>query len=255
MDLELRGKIAIVTGASDGLGRAIASGLAREGAHVVMVARRRDRLAEAERYIAAIGSAESHAVDVTDISAYEALIADVIARHHRIDLLVNNAGGGGFALIDEMTDDQWYGAFRLNVDAPFASLRAVFPHMRAAGGGAVLNITSIMGARSQAMAGAYGAAKAALQQLTNIAAVEGAADHIRVNTIQVGSIETEGTNSYLRDFPELAARIIDAIPMHHLGVPDDIANAACFLLSSRAAFITGVCLPIDGGLGVIFPYR
>jgi NAD(P)-dependent dehydrogenase (short-subunit alcohol dehydrogenase family) len=254
MDLELADKIGVVTGASNGIGRGIALSLAREGAHVVMVARRPEPLQAAAKQVMDFGSAESHAADVSDVPTYEKLLRDILERHGRIDFIVNNAGAGAFAPIDQLTHEQWQASFRLNVDAPFASMRLAFPHMRKAGGGAIVNITSIMGARSQAMAAAYGAAKAALQQLTNIAAVEGAPDNIRVNTIQVGSIETEGTATYRHDYPELADKVANTIPMRRWGKPEDIANAACFFLSPRAGFITGACLPIDGGLGIVFPY-
>lgn len=254
MNLELSGKIGVVTGASAGIGRIIARELAREGVHVIMVARGADALKAAERDVAQEGSAESHPVDVADICAYEAFLTDMINRHGRIDLIVNNAGGGSFAPLEAMSHEQWHETFRLNVDAAFASLRIALPHMRSLGGGAIVNITSVMGARSQAMAGAYGAAKAALQQLTNIAAVEGAAGNVRVNTIQVGSIVTEGTKAYCEAYPEMAAKVVEAIPMHRWGEPSDIANAVCFLVSDRAGFITGACLPIDGGLNINFPY-
>lgn len=254
MDLGISGKIGIVTGASAGIGRGIAAELAREGVHVIMVARGADALRAAEKEIAATGSVESHVVDVSDVVAYESFLHDTIGRHGRIDLIVNNAGGGSFAPLEQMTHEQWQDAFRLNVDAAFASLRVALPQMRSTGGGAIVNITSVMGARSQALAGAYGSAKAALQHLTNIAAVEGAPGNVRVNTIQVGSIVTEGTQAYCEAYPEMAAKVVGAIPMHRWGHPSDIANAVCFLASDRAGFITGACLPIDGGLSIAFPY-
>lgn len=254
MNLELEGKVAVVTGGSSGIGRATAKMLAQEGATVIIVARRSDVLAAAERDAGQAGRIEGRVLDVTDIGAYAAMLSDVVERHGSLDIIVNNAGAGDFAPVDQLSDEQWLAAFRLNVDAPFASLRTAFPLMRTQGGGSIVNITSIMGARSQAAAAAYGAAKAALQQLTNIAAVEGAPDNIRLNTVQVGSIRTEGTRGYTDMYPEMAKRIADTIPMKRWGQPEEIAAVVCFLVSARASFVTGACLPVDGGLGVVFPY-
>lgn len=258
MDLGLEGKVAVVTGASNGIGRATARLLAQEGAHVIMVARRADVLEQARADVAGScsggGSVEGVAADVCDIPAYTALLGDAAARHGRIDVLVNNAGHGHFAPIEALADADIEADYRLNVFAPFASMRSVFPIMERQGGGAIVNVTSIMGARAQALSSSYASSKAALHHLNAVAAVEGAAKGIRVNTLQVGSIETEGTEAYRQEFPELAARVTGAIPMGRWGRPEEIAAGIAFLASARASFVAGAVLAIDGALGVQFPY-
>lgn len=254
MDLGLKGKIAVVTGASNGIGRATAQLLAAEGATVVMFARRADVLEQARALVARSGDVEARALDVSDVAAYAAALEDVAARHGRIDILVNNAGAGSFNMIEDLSDEQWRNDYALNVDAPFASMRTVFPIMARNGGGAIVNVTSIMGARSQALSAAYASSKAALQQLTNVAAVEGAAHNIRVNTLQVGSIATEGTSAYSEEYPELARKVADTIPLKRWGKPEEIAAGIAFLVSAPASFVAGATLAVDGALGVVFPY-
>lgn len=254
MDLELAGKVCVVTGASDGIGRGICLALAREGAHVVMLARRPDALESAREKVAQLGSAECHPLDATDLEGYERLLKDVASRHGRLDGVVNNAAAATFTPIEAIEIEDWRNSYKLNIDAPMWSMRTAFPIMREAGGGAIVNIGSIMGAIAQAGAAPYGSAKAGLVQLTNIAAVEGAPHNIRVNLIQVGSIITEGTDGYRQEFPELAAKVEQTIPMKRWGVPAEIADTACFLLSARSSFTTGANIAIDGGLGVVFPY-
>lgn len=254
MDLGIKGKVAVVTGASNGIGRATAKLLAEEGASVVMIARRPDVLEEARALVARSGDAEAIALDVCDGNAFSAALEEVARRHGRIDILVNNAGGGQFGPIDSMSDEAFHEAYRLNVDAPFAAMRKVFPIMERQGGGAIVNVTSIMGVRSQALSASYASAKAALNHLTDVAAVEAAPKGIRVNTLQVGSIDTEGTSDYRRNFPELAAKVTSAIPMGRWGRPEEIAAGIAFLVSAPASFVAGATLAVDGGLGVQFPY-
>ncbi len=254
MDLGLTGKIAVVTGASNGIGRATARLLAQEGAHVVMMARRPDVLEQARADVATTGSVETMAVDVCDSVAYTAALEDIATRHGRIDILVNNAGAGQFGPIEALGDDAFAEAFRLNVFAPFASMRTVFPIMERQGGGAIVNVTSIMGARAQALSSSYASSKAALNHLNAVAAVEGAPKGIRVNTLQVGSIATEGTQAYREQYPELAAKVTGAIPMGRWGKPEEIAAGIAFLVSAPASFVAGAVLAVDGALGVQFPY-
>lgn len=254
MDLGIKGKIAVVTGASNGIGRATARLLAQEGAHVVMMARRPDVLEQARADIATDGSVEAIAIDVCDSAAYTAALEDVAKRHGAIHILVNNAGAGQFGPIEVMTDEAFVEAYRLNVFAPLASMRTVFPIMERQGGGAIVNVTSIMGARAQAMSSSYASSKAALNHLNAVAAVEGAPKGIRVNTLQVGSIVTEGTESYRAMFPDQAAKVTNAIPLGRWGQPEEIAAGIAFLVSAPASFVAGAVLAIDGGLGVQFPY-
>lgn len=254
MDLGLTGKIAVVTGASNGIGRATARLLAQEGAHVVMMARRPDVLEEARAAIAAEGSVEAIAIDVCDSPAYATALEEVAARHGAIQILVNNAGAGQFAPIEALSDEAFAEAYRLNVFAPFASMRTVFPIMERQGGGAIVNVTSIMGVRAQTMSSSYASSKAALNHLNAVAAVEGAPKGIRVNTLQVGSIMTEGTEAYRQAHPAEAARVTSAIPLGRWGRPEEIAAGIAFLVSAPASFVAGAVLAIDGALAVQFPY-
>jgi len=254
LDLGLKNKIAVVTGASNGIGRATARLLAQEGAHVVMIARRVDVLEEARADVAAWGSVEAIALDVCDLPAYTHALEEVAERLGRIDILVNNAGGGAFGPIDMMDDDAFIQSYRLNVYAPFASMRAVFPIMERQGGGAIVNVTSIMGVRAQALSVSYASSKAALNHLNAVAAVEGAPKGIRVNTLQVGSIATEGTAGYRDAYPEQAAKVTTAVPMGRWGTPEEIAAGIAFLVSAPASFVAGAVLAVDGALSVQFPY-
>jgi NAD(P)-dependent dehydrogenase (short-subunit alcohol dehydrogenase family) len=254
MDLGLKEKLAVVTGASSGIGRATARMLAEEGAHVIMIARRPDILEQARAEVAEAGVAEAIALDVADIAAFGAALEDIARRHGRLDILVNNAGNGHFSPIETLSDEAFHADFRLNVDAPFAAMRAAFPIMERQGGGAIVNVTSIMGARAQALSASYAASKAALHHLSAVAAVEGAARGIRVNVLQVGSIATEATANYRIDYPEMAAKVTAAVPLGRWGEPEEIAAGILFLVSAPASFVAGATLAIDGALSVTFPY-
>ncbi len=243
----LSGKIAIVTGAGSGIGAATARLFAREGARVVLCGRRLAPLEAVAAEIARGGfAAEARSADVADERAFEALVADTVARHGRLDVLVNNAYGMVAGPLASATTEAWHATFRATLDSAFFGLRAALPQMARAGGGAIVNVSSTAGHAGQAGIGAYASAKAALENLTRTAAIEAAPQRVRVNTLAPGVIATEGTLAAFGD-PRARAAMEARIPLGRFGAPDEIANGILFLASDEASFITGACLIVDGG--------
>lgn len=254
MDLGLEGKVAVVTGASSGIGFATCELLAREGATCVMMARRPEVLEQARERIAAIGKAEAIALDVSDTSRFGDALKDIARRHGRLDIVVNNAGAGQFAPIEQMSDEIFAECFDLSVTTPFAAMRAAFPIMERQGGGVIVNVSSVTGARAHPGGASHSSSRAALNQLSAVAAIEGAAKGIRVNTVQVGSVMTESSEKFVETYPEMAAQVVAANPFGRWGKPEEIAAAIVFLASAPASFISGANLEVDGALSVKFPY-
>lgn len=251
---DLEGRVALITGGSEGIGLATASLLARRGAHVVICARRPDALEAARAAIAGKGGAvEAHQLDVTDYDAFAALVADVAERHGRLDMLVNNAMSTHYAPISHLKLEHWRKDFAVNAEAVFIGTKAAMKVMaKAAPGangirGAIVNVSSTCGIRAAPMMASYSASKAALIQFTAVAAMEGARTGIRVNAIVPGQVMTPATVDYNTHAPEAAARTTDAIPMGRGGEPSELAEAIVFMLSDAASYITGVALPVDGG--------
>lgn len=242
------GKVAIVTGGSMGIGRAAALQLAREGAHVVACARRKPRLEELQAEIDAFGgNFTGVALDVADIDAFAKLIEDTAAEHGRLDVLVNNAPSviGGMVL-DQGIED-WRANFGVSVESVFIGVQAAMKVMQPQGFGSIINVSSVSSLRAGQAAGAYSAAKAAVNQFTMCAAMEAGPYNVRVNVVAPGAVETPGLDASVMKNEAMKKLMGDAIPMKRIGTPEEMAEAICFLGSDDSSFITGVVLPVDGG--------
>jgi NAD(P)-dependent dehydrogenase (short-subunit alcohol dehydrogenase family) len=245
--IELTGRVALVTGASKGLGKAMALALAKAGAKLALVSRDRRLLAETAAAIAeAGGEAAVFAADVSEESQVLALENAVAARFGRIHILINNAGINLRKPVTEFTLEEWNRIQATNVTGPFLMCRSFVPHLKGQGYGRILNLTSIMSHISLPGRAAYCASKAALLGLTKALALELAPDAITVNGISPGPCATE-INQPLMENPELTQFFLSRLPVGRWGRPEEIGQLAVFLCSEAAAFITGTDIIIDGG--------
>lgn len=239
-------KIALVTGASRGIGRAIATELARRGWAVAIGYRvRRDKAEELAQQLTEAGCrAMICQADVSRREEVEAMVRRVEENFGPVSLLVNNAGIAGQSLFQELTEERWHEFFSVNVDGAFYASRAVLPHMLHEHTGCIVNISSIWGQRGASCEVAYSATKAALIGLTRSLAAELAPSYIRVNCVAPGVIRTD----MLDELPEeLLPQLAEQTPLGRLGTPEDIAAAVAFLADPAAGFITGQVLTCDGG--------
>ncbi len=246
MKLGFEGKVALVTGAGSGIGAAIAQALAAEGAKVVVQDLNLGHAEAVAGEIAAKGfQVKALAGDVADAATVEQLVAETIAWGGRLDLLVNNAGiGGPMAPVGDYPLDGWKTVIDVNLNGVFYGMRFAIPQMLKTGGGAIVNMSSILGSVGFANASAYVAAKHALQGLTRAAALEYSAKGIRVNAVGPAFIETP----LLSALPPGAKEALVAVhPIGRLGTPEEVANLTLFLLSDRASFISGSYHLVDGG--------
>jgi NAD(P)-dependent dehydrogenase (short-subunit alcohol dehydrogenase family) len=244
----MQGKVAIVTGASSGIGRATALKLAAEGAKVAILARREDKLKEIEREIEREGGvALPIVVDVGDLDAYVAAIRKVDEHFGRLDALVNNAMEDGFGLIVDIDLQTWRQAFLVNMDAVFISTKEAFRLMPRTGGGAVVNVSSTCAMKALEGLAAYSASKAALQHFSMIAAMEGPMYNVRVNAVVPGWIDTPASTSAFADDPAAIQQICNSLVMKRMGRPEEMANSILFLCSDEASYVNGAALNVDGG--------
>ena len=259
MDLDLGGRVAVVTGASQGIGRAITLALTAEGADVLLVARRQEGLDTVAAEVATVGRrAEVLTADVTDHDTADAVAAAALDAFGRIDILVNNAGKGGPKPLLELTPADWQAVLELNLLSAVRLVHACVPTMRAQRWGRIVNISSRVALEPDPYFAAYAAAKAALVNFSKSCAGAFSADGVLTNCVVPGLIRSEAVDEAARHSAEATGRTVEEvfeatlrkrpIPVGRLGEPDDVAGLVALLVSDRASWITGSCFTVDGGI-------
>ncbi len=248
---ELKGKVAIVTGGNGGIGLGFARGLARAGAQVVIAARNDEKSAAAVRELNSNGGeALALSVDVSSEPSVKTLVAQTVQRCGRVDILVNNAGINIRKPVHELALEEWRQVLDTNLTSAFLCSHAVYPHLKRAGGGKIINIGSMMSIFGATFAPAYGASKGGIVQLTKSLAIAWAPDNIQANAVLPGWIDTDLTRSAREQVPGLHERVLARTPAGRWGTGEDFAGIAVFLASSASAFITGTAIAVDGGYSI-----
>ena len=248
----LEGKVAIVTGAGSGIGRAIAVAFGREHARVVLLGRRKEALDRTAAELSEAGhEAMAVACDVSQEMGPEQAVDAAEERFGPVNVLVNNAGILSVSTVESISVEEWDRVMATNVRGPFLMSRAVLPSMRRAGGGAIVNIGSVLGLVAMKQRAAYCASKGGVTMLTKAMAIDHAHEKIRVNCICPSIVETELVSGLFSDSAEgqraREARI-GTLPLGRFGKPADIAELAVFLASDESSWMTGTAIPADGGL-------
>ena len=244
--MSMAGKVAIVTGAGSGIGRATAVRLAAEGARVACVDRAADRAEETAKAIAtAGGDAFALGVDVSDVQACDRMVADVLARWRTLTTLVNSAGVRPESRDRTPPPSEWRRVIDVNLDGTYYASRAALPALAESGNASITNLSSIYGLVGGSLSPAYAASKGAVANLTRQMALQWA-PAVRVNCVCPGVIETPMT-AELRDDPTWRDWQLGRHPLGRFGKPEDVAAAIAWLASDDASFVTGVALPVDGG--------
>ena len=261
MDLGLHGKVAVVTGGSEGIGRAAARSMGREGAHVVICARRAEVLEQAAQDVAEDTGAQIEAVvaDVTQVADVERVIQTAVDRFGRLDILVNNAGRSHAAAFEALSDLDWQGDLDLKVFGAIRAVRCAIPHLRAAGGGSIVNILNLGAKAPGPRSYPTSVSRAAGLALTKALSKEFAADNIRVNGILIGLIKSgqhERTWRNTAAVADMATFYVEqakraAIPLGRVGEAEEVGDLIAFLCSARATYITGVAINMDGGTSAV----
>ena len=250
--IRLQGETALITGGGTGLGRAIALAFAREGAHVSVAGRRPEPLWEVVREIEQRGGkALAIECDVSSAQNATRAVAETTARFGRLTVLVNNAGTLHVSTVETIPEEEWDRVMTVNVKGPFLMSRVALPELRTAGGGAIVNIGSILGLIGAKERAAYCASKGAVTMLTKAMALDHAHENIRVNCICPAIVETDLVRGLFDKAPdgEASRRARAAlIPLGRMGKPEDVAEMAVFLASRESSWMTGAAIPLDGGL-------
>lgn len=255
MDLHLRDKVIVITGGTDGLGAALASSLLDEGARVAICGRDPERLARAQQQL--LGHSDrllAVQADVTSAEDMEQLIGTVAERWHRIDGLVNNAGAASGVRVTELSDQEWAADFDLKVVAAARLIRLTVPHMKAAGGGSIINVLAIAARAAGAGSLPSSASRAAGLALTKAASKDLAGDDIRSNAILIGIIKSDQWARRAQQsgqplealYEQMAKR--SGIPLGRVGELQEFADLGAYLLSDRSSYVTGSALNLDGGM-------
>jgi NAD(P)-dependent dehydrogenase (short-subunit alcohol dehydrogenase family) len=248
MSARLKNKIAVITGAGSGIGRACAIALAHEGANVALVGRRKSLLENVAREIG-----DSALVLTADVSQQKdiARVVEHTASHFgAINVLLNNAGVLHMGTAEQITEAQWDETFNVNVRGLWLLSRAVLPHMRKVAGGSIINMASVLGINGARNRASYAPSKGAVVLLTKCMAIDHGREHIRVNAICPSFVETDLTAAVLRNSPDPEKVRTDRIALHpigRLGQPEDIAALAVYLASDESSWVTGATFPVDGG--------
>ena len=249
---DLRGKVAIVTGGNGGIGLGMARGLAEAGAGIAIVGRNEAKLAAAVAELKQAGArAISVTADVTDKAAVTAMVVRVRRELGRIDILVNNAGINIRKSPHALGLEEWDSVIRTNLTSAFLCSQAVYPAMKEAAGGKIINIGSMMSIFGASFAPAYAASKGGIVQFTRSCAVAWAADNIQANAVLPGWIDTDLTKRARQEIDGLHDKVLGRTPAARWGAIADFAGIAVFLSSAASDFVTGTAIPVDGGFSMM----
>ena len=248
---DLTGRVAVVTGGNGGIGLGMARGLAEAGARIVVAARNPEKSRRAVEELEKLGTkARFCAVDVADEASVDGLVRSTLDAYGRLDVLVNNAGINIRKAPQDYSLAEWRQVIDTNLTSAFLCSKAVYPTMKAAGGGKIINIGSMMSIFGASFAPAYAASKGGIVQFTKACATAWARDHIQVNAVLPGWIDTELTQNARREVPGLHEKILGRTPEGRWGIEEDMAGVAVFLASPASDFVTGTAIPVDGGYAV-----
>jgi 2-dehydro-3-deoxy-D-gluconate 5-dehydrogenase len=245
---DLTGRVAIVTGGNGGIGLGMATGLAKAGANIAIIARNPEKNAAAVAALQALGvKAAAYGADVSDEAAVGTVVAAIEAEFGRIDILCNNAGINFRKLPQNYTLAEWHQIMDANLTSAFICSNAVYPAMKRAGGGKIMATGSMASVFGNAYSPVYAASKGGLVQLIRSLAVAWGPDNIQVNCILPGYVETDLIKAGMKDAPHTFANVLTRSPSGRWGQPEDFAGIAVFLASAASAFVTGASIPVDGG--------
>jgi 2-deoxy-D-gluconate 3-dehydrogenase len=249
---DLGGKVAIVTGGNGGIGLGMARGLAQAGADIAVVGRNEAKSAAAAADLRTLGvRAIAVTADVTDKAAVDAMVERTLRELGRIDILVNNAGINIRKAPQALELAEWDSVIRTNLTSAFLCSQAIYPAMKRAGGGKIINIGSMMSIFGASFAPAYAASKGGIVQFTRSCAVAWAADNIQANAVLPGWIDTDLTKRARVEIDGLHDKVLARTPSARWGAIDDFAGIAVFLASAASDFVTGTAIPVDGGFSIM----